>query len=249
MTALLVGPRADEDTVFDEYDHVLVDAQCTHDSSYRHLRYVGTSDAAAVAVSEEQASVDRGLWVKNECRNYKNINSVESDSSVYALQRQLLAKGFSSLTRGGELVYATCSAEEEQNEAVVEWLLGQEGPRAELVSVTEDWCEGMGSNAYMAGEEGSSDLHRLVELLCQTPAPCLPALSEFMLARHGSSQEAFRRLGDEMCRYAAAFSSPPGREGRLAGTAYFGMWAGTSGLFLSRIRKVDASAETSDETL
>lgn len=230
--------------ISDSYDAVLVDAQCTHDSSYRHLRYVGDN------CTDDKAGQDN-IW-GNVCRNHKNIDTVESDGNVYALQRQLLAKGFASLVEGGELVYSTCSAELEQNEQVVEWLLNNEEGKAELVSVADTWCQNRMSscsNTYLVGKE-DTDLFHLVQLLEQEPIN-YAALLDFLRRKHtittdhnpqgsrglDASSSSYRLLADEMCRYASSFLTPPGREGRLSGTAYFGMWGGTSGLFLSRIRK------------
>lgn len=248
------------------FDAVLVDAQCTHDSSYRHMRYVGAGGSSTTASNNNvsgEASNDgddssgvAGLVKK--CNSYKNIESVESDESVYELQRKLLAKGFASLAPGGELVYSTCSAEEQQNERVVEWLLEQERGKVELVPV-DDWCAGTGSNHLVqvgdvedSGQScGSGPLDQLVHLLRQEP-PRLHDLRLFLRLQQreqpaeGRTREGgggLRALADDMCRYSAAFAAAPGRPGRLAGSVYFGMWAGTSGLFLCRLRRVDGKME------
>lgn len=94
------------------YDRVLVDAQCTHDGSLRHLAKHGQQDWAAfqrqVLVSEEHVH------------------------GMVDLQRRLLLNGFRLLRPGGTLVYATCSFMRAQNEEVVEWLLARE-PDASVV--------------------------------------------------------------------------------------------------------------------
>ena len=275
----------------DKFDAVLVDAQCTHDSSYRHLRYVSDGNA------EVNELTDATVW-GNTCRNHKNLDSVESDDDVYALQRRLLANGFANLVEGGELVYSTCSAEIEQNEHVVEWLLEQEQGKVELVPVAETWCQGRGKssdspgdddnesssshckcNDYLVGKD-DTDLSTLVHLLTEQPVD-YRALLDFLrhihtnpstttntstntntnldtnLSKHPSSspcsstsprqRQRLLLLAEEMCRYVASFMTPPGREGGLVGTAYFGMWAGTSGLFLSRIRKVSEKKDDKDD--
>jgi 16S rRNA C967 or C1407 C5-methylase (RsmB/RsmF family) len=276
QSSLMDAEEGAEDDVFDKYDAVLVDAQCTHDSSYRHMRYVGDSNSTSgnsnIVVGDSET-----VWV-NECRNYKNIDSVESDDSVYALQKKLLAKGFASLVEGGELVYSTCSAEVAQNESVVQWLLEREQGSVELVPVAEAWCRegsgaGEGSGGCGGGEGG--ELRGLLArqplnlsalrsfLAAPAPAPCAAAaaapLSAFSSCQAqtnihintqteietetgietgtGTGSPRLRRLADEMCRYSAGLRAPPGRPGALAGTAYFGLWAGTSGLFLSRMRR------------
>lgn len=217
--------------IFHGYDSVLVDAQCTHDSSYRHLRYVGGADT--------NSSCD--VWT-NESRGYKNIESVASDESVYDLQKRLLAKGFASLAPGGELVYSTCSAEKEQNENVVQWLLDKEKGNVELVPVSDAWCSGQYSNDYLASNT-NSEFCELIKLLSEGPQSHGALLRFLQRHQHGSVQstgfsDSIRQLAENVCRYSAAFRAAPGREGDLPGTAYFGMWAGTSGLFLSKIRKV-----------
>lgn len=227
------GEGGGEGGLFRCFDAVLVDAQCTHDSSYRHLRYL--SDETS---NSSREPCPRDVMWSNKCRSYKNIDSVASDESVYALQRDLLARGFSCLAPGGELVYSTCSAEHEQNEDIVQWLLDKEKDNVEVVPVVDSWCSGYSSTDYLANES-DSDLFQLVKLLSAQPIPHSEILN--FLRRHLSSDqglERFHLLSDEVCRYAASFHVPPGREGRLAGTAYFGMWACTSGLFVSRIRKV-----------
>lgn len=113
------------------FDFVLVDAQCTHDGSHRHVR----------AIKEETTK-----WKTNDT----TVNSIQQQTSssaavgaeegskecVYALQRRLLAQGFQLLRESsGCLVYSTCSMEKEQNEDVVQWLLDQY-PNAQLVPMT-----------------------------------------------------------------------------------------------------------------
>jgi 16S rRNA (cytosine967-C5)-methyltransferase len=50
---------------------------------------------------------------------------VESDLAGFAAtQRTLLDRAAGAVAPGGRLVYATCSSEPEENEAVVEWFLG-----------------------------------------------------------------------------------------------------------------------------
>jgi len=51
-----------------------------------------------------------------------NINSVKSLSK---LQKQLLKGAFSSLKKGGEIVYSTCTHSPEENEEVVDYLLNE----------------------------------------------------------------------------------------------------------------------------
>ena len=93
------------------YDRVLVDAECTHDGSTRHLL---KAQAHAWA-----AFVERGLEPARV--------AVLPD-----LQLALLERGFALARPGGTVVYATCSLTRTQNEAVVARFL-ERTPDARLV--------------------------------------------------------------------------------------------------------------------
>jgi 16S rRNA C967 or C1407 C5-methylase (RsmB/RsmF family) len=93
------------------YDRVIVDAECTHDGSIKHL-----SKFAAWG------------WDTFE----KRFLDPARLSTLEALQRSLLAGGFGCLREGGSLVYSTCSFARRQNEDVVSWLLERE-PTARCV--------------------------------------------------------------------------------------------------------------------
>ncbi|KAI5070249.1 hypothetical protein GOP47_0014592 [Adiantum capillus-veneris] len=106
------------------YDKVLVDAECTHDGSLKHIwKY------------------EQWGWETFERR----VLDHERLASITSLQLQLLTNGFRLLKAGGTLVYSTCSLTNAQNEEVVgKFLSGH--PNAELVEIEEckksDWpCE------------------------------------------------------------------------------------------------------------
>lgn len=99
------------------YDKVLVDAECTHDGSLKHiLKY--------------------NVW------GWENFEKKFMDparlSSLATLQRGLLANGFRMLKSGGTLVYSTCSFSKAQNEDIVSWFLGQEGSGVKLIPVEKE---------------------------------------------------------------------------------------------------------------
>ncbi|EDQ86638.1 uncharacterized protein MONBRDRAFT_38325 [Monosiga brevicollis MX1] len=98
------------------YDKVLVDAECTHDGSIKHL-----------------TKFDRWGWSTFEQRFFDPTRI----SQLETLQRGLLQNGFRRLREGGTLVYSTCSFSHRQNEDIVQWLLDHE-PGAQLLS-----CKGM----------------------------------------------------------------------------------------------------------
>ena len=95
------------------YDRVLVDAECTHDGSIKHL-----------------AKFAQWGWETFERR----FLEPERLTSLAELQLQLLLNGYRQLRRGGVLVYSTCSFAKAQNEDVVAALLAAE-PAARLVPV------------------------------------------------------------------------------------------------------------------
>eukprot|EP00741_Cyanophora_paradoxa_P015746 tig00020904_g15201.t1 len=104
------GPGGEAEEAEESFDKVLVDAECTHDGSHRH-----------VAKLKQQGPSSYERWLTDPAR----VASLES------LQRSLLANGFRLLAPGGTLVYSTCSYARRQNEDVVRWFLERE-PRAKL---------------------------------------------------------------------------------------------------------------------
>jgi 16S rRNA C967 or C1407 C5-methylase (RsmB/RsmF family) len=133
-------PVLDEGT----FDFVLVDAECSHDGSYRHMRYVNegnpdqedqdrsedhTSNTSPHAAARPGNSHIKPLTASS----YVRASSEEERGRIVALQKQLLANGFrllratststSAFASSPYLVYSTCSLEKSQNEEVVQWLL------------------------------------------------------------------------------------------------------------------------------
>ena len=78
------------------YDKVLVDSQCTHDGSIKHV----------------MKNINNG-WVNFPWDQLENL------PSLYRLQFDLLSNGWRLLKEGGILVYSTCSLCKEQNEDIV----------------------------------------------------------------------------------------------------------------------------------
>ena len=85
-----------------KYDKVLVDAECTHDGSLKHI-----------------VKFNKWGWDTFE----KRFLDSERISTLTVLQKSLLENGFNLLKDDGELVYSTCSFSRKQNEEVVIWLL------------------------------------------------------------------------------------------------------------------------------
>lgn len=97
----------DSTTHIQLFDAVLVDAECSTDGSIKHV-----------------AKRRRLEWTE------------ERLPDLIKLQKSLAASGFRLLKPGGAMVYATCSLSADQNERVVEWLLKEMGPKAQLVPVS-----------------------------------------------------------------------------------------------------------------
>ncbi|KAI4962980.1 hypothetical protein ZWY2020_020564 [Hordeum vulgare] len=95
------------------YIWVLVDAECTHDGSIKHIQ-------------------------KFEFWGWKTLDrrvlNVERTGNLLHLQLGLLTNGFKLLKTGGSLVYSTCSLTVAQNENVVQQFLSKH-PSAELLKI------------------------------------------------------------------------------------------------------------------
>lgn len=96
------------------YDRVLVDAECTHDGSLRHILKYNVAG-----------------WDGLE----ENFLEPTRLATLTALQRGLLLNGLRLLKPGGTLVYSTCSFSKAQNEDVVSWLLETVKDEVELIPV------------------------------------------------------------------------------------------------------------------
>ncbi|GMI68200.1 tRNA methyltransferase 4g [Hibiscus trionum] len=97
------------------YDKVLVDAECTHDGSVKHIQ-----------------KFEHWGWKTLQRR----VLDAERTDSLTVLQLKLLRNGFRLLKAGGLLVYSTCSLTVAQNEDIVEQFL-KENASAELQEIDE----------------------------------------------------------------------------------------------------------------
>ncbi|KAL1370554.1 uncharacterized protein [Arachis hypogaea] len=95
------------------YDKVLVDAECTHDGSVKHIQ-----------------KFENWGWGTFQRR----VLDAERTDNLHVLQLNLLRNGFRLLKVGGSLVYSTCSLTLTQNEDVVEHFL-KENVNAELAEI------------------------------------------------------------------------------------------------------------------
>jgi len=102
------------------YDRVLIDAECTHDGSLKHI--------------EKYSHGNSFGWESFE----KNVLDSQRLDNLTQLQRKLLENGFRQTKPGGFFVYSTCSLCRAQNEDVVEWFLEKYGEKARLSPIKVD---------------------------------------------------------------------------------------------------------------
>ena len=92
------------------YHKVMVDAQCTHDGSIKHIRkHLGTSTTSSIDWSQFHP---------------------DSLAALHDLQFRLISNGFELLQPGGIMIYSTCSLSRAQNELIAERFL-QAHPHAQ----------------------------------------------------------------------------------------------------------------------
>eukprot|EP00434_Breviolum_minutum_P037929 symbB.v1.2.033633.t1/scaffold4207.1/size89611/4 len=116
-----------------DYDRVLVDAECTHDASCRHLEKFRTQWGL-------ESLSGRVPWIRQE--------------GLFDLQLGLLSNGFALLKEGGSLIYSTCSLCQRQNEDVVAALLEKE-PSAVLSALPVPLCAAASSTSTSARPSSS----------------------------------------------------------------------------------------------
>lgn len=254
----LVGASTDEETRgrafrYGEFDFVLVDAECTHDASYRHMKYIGASPGdsepcTAEAESTAESAVPISAFTKpgaalSHDSAYHGGHTVQTTASpqLTELQRGLILNGFRRLRPGGCLVYSTCSRDPTQNEEVVRWLLQTAGAEAELLHVPIILRNGCNVTTHTgaaadtleaAGRRGTPAL----DFLNQD----LPALMDAVRASYPSAEQQ-QRLAEEICREVSTLSAPRFDESALLpGTVSVDYRGGMSGHFIAKVRKVPA---------
>ena len=90
------------------YDRVLVDTECSHDGSLRHV-----------------SKHTEGFWARHskDQQNRQRYSTALEMEALISLQQKLITTGFERLKPGGVMVYSTCSLQSQQNEEIVEYLL------------------------------------------------------------------------------------------------------------------------------
>ena len=229
---------------FDLFDAVLVDAECSHDASYHHLRF--TSEIPSLLSKEicnnlqeddDVLSVDDehkdDLKMKPFAREkyMYNCQSEEGQNNLEELQRSLILNGFHRTRPGGVLVFSTCSAIERQGEAIVRWLL-QQRDDAEIFPVSNE--EGP---ALWLGEENTEKWRMFVHENMIRSAGIGAGLD----AKNSIDENPSSSVSDSYCkRVSLEQATPPlQRDTTLPGTVRLSSSGGVSGMFVARIRKKD----------
>ncbi|KAJ0097297.1 hypothetical protein Patl1_29096 [Pistacia atlantica] len=98
------------------FSFVLVDAECTHDGSIRHVQKFENWGWATLQRRVLDAE-------RTDSLTNLQLHDFFTQLEVFLLQLKLLTNGFRLLKVGGSLVYSTCSLTVAQNEDVVEQFL------------------------------------------------------------------------------------------------------------------------------
>jgi 16S rRNA C967 or C1407 C5-methylase (RsmB/RsmF family) len=126
----------ENDSAVSLYDKVLVDAECTHDGSLRHLLKMAHDDDDenerdnAISTTRDKRSTCNRKW-SSYVSTYLNKDHVRH---ILELQHDLIRNGFRLLKPHGRMVYSTCSLSLKQNEDIVSQFL-LETPTAVLVPI------------------------------------------------------------------------------------------------------------------
>lgn len=253
---------ASSSITLDSFDYVLVDAECTHDASYKHMKFIdlpktSTENTATLSKPTAELSHDRISTLDS------HASQLSGSEQLRDLQRGLLSNGYANLKIGGELVYSTCSKERAQNEDIVRWLLDSV-PTAQLVHAVDTLRELLpaGITLRTAPEESIADTTNTASTAVnsstapqQTAPPAssslltaeevlqlnLPQLSAYLSAHCNTTSDssALRELSIAIWEWAAAQPRPVVFESAiLPGTVRLSYQGAMSGHFIAKIRKL-----------
>lgn len=248
------------------FDYVLVDAECSHSGSYRHMSFITSDDTVTNTTSTNHDSSDHFHQEINNKRHKSTITQVSSSfqkptanskfndpsrrDTLQLLQQRLIQNGFSQLRNNGILVYSTCSEEGRENEEVVQWLLDNNSD-AELIPCPNSIIEYfIPSQATSYSQLSSESVSTYIENLSDEQIPDLLAnLTNFtylnsILQHYISTDDVpivlknrLKSISERICKYMSGLSKFPVSSGAIPGTVKTGHWVGMSGLFVAVIRK------------
>jgi 16S rRNA C967 or C1407 C5-methylase (RsmB/RsmF family) len=104
--------KESQTTSIELFDYVLVDAECSTDGSFKHIKE-----------RIKESSFNKLKKDDRHTEENKRLTDPGKLGELVDLQRKLISSGFRLLKDGGTVVYSTCSLSEDQNEKVVKWLL------------------------------------------------------------------------------------------------------------------------------
>ena len=200
----------------DFFDRVLVDAECTHNGSYRHMLHVQQQEGESYVMKPHA----HDLFVDEDRRN-----------KLPQLQRNLALNGFRHLKPGsGRMVYSTCSLDSDQNELVVQWLLDTE-PTCEIVDPSEV------VNILSTGGECTSTMSEEDAQRCRSVLQMTDSELGELYRELFNSDVELKRLSELMCTFVAEQTRCPLKDGNIPGTFLLSRHGGTSGMFFAVVRK------------
>lgn len=114
------------DLCIDQFDYVLVDAECSTDGALRHLQH------------KVIQSTKNNVPLDDKVANNSKLTDPTKIKELVGLQTKLIESGFRLLKQGGIMIYSTCSMDQEQNENVVRTLLQEFKGQVEIVPLSFD---------------------------------------------------------------------------------------------------------------
>lgn len=239
-------------------DYVLVDAECTHDASYRHLRHLrGRNKWNKRPRSEDKdfwdEEVDLDAWREGvEKENTKSEIEDESDQCA-VLSHGIPMQSAHMDADIGDDVANSADKEGRQKLELLQRQLLQNGfrmlrPGGVLVYSTcsSDTAQNEDIVKWLLDTEPLANLEPALPHLFSKGEQHLPSsvISALQAAEQGvlqsmESSTAVHAAADELCQFFASTEKPLLQHGSLPGTIRVGAEAGMSGHFVARIRKRD----------
>lgn len=232
LTSVTIDQTSEERSlVGKQYDRVIVDAECTHDASYRHLApffeeiQSGNSELVDKIISNNSKKWNKRS--RNELESEENINirHYPDREALQSLQRNLISNGFRRLKAGGVMIYSTCSSDIEQNEHIVQWLLDQQ-PQAKIAAIELD--------KHLKADNSNNTTITSTELIKSEAKKIIDNAKQLSTA-----DQELLELSKELARVFSELETVPFLEGHLPGTIRLSHELGMSGLFIAKITKTE----------